>query len=50
MTENKKPRFTRVVKDKQLWLRDRQATEMAGPFDSWADAIAYMKDAEAATK
>jgi hypothetical protein len=42
-----KPRFTRLVKDGKLWLRDRKATELAGPFDSWAEALAYMKKAEA---
>ena len=44
--ESKKPRFTRVVKSDGMWLRDREAPELIGPFDSWAAALAYIKDAE----
>lgn len=46
--ESKKPRFIQVIKDGKMWLRDRKQPELAGPFDSWADALAYMKQAEAA--
>jgi hypothetical protein len=40
-----KPRFIRVVKDGQLWLRDREGFNMIGPFDSWADALAHISAA-----
>ena len=30
----------------RMWLRDREAPELIGPFKSWADALAYIKDAE----
>lgn len=40
-----KPRFTRVVRDKQLWLRDREQCELVGPFDSWAAQEAHIKSA-----
>src|SRR5262245_19345512 len=48
MTErtSKKPRFTRVVKDGKLYLRDRQGFKTVGPFDSWAAALAHFKDQE----
>ena len=40
----KKPRFTRVVKDGKLYLRDREPKpRLVGPFASWADALAHMK-------
>lgn len=50
--ESKKPRFTHVIKDGKTWLRDREQlkdrdkTELVGPFDSWADAFTYMKQNE----
>jgi hypothetical protein len=45
-SKSKKPRFTRVVKDGELWLRDREGFKTVGPFASWAEALAYMKDAD----
>lgn len=47
-TEDKKPRFTRVVKDGQLWLRDREGFKMVGPFASLAEALAHELKAKAA--
>jgi hypothetical protein len=41
----KKPRFTRVVKDGQLWLRDRKG-KMVVPFASLAEALAHDLKAE----
>ena len=45
----KKPRFTRVVKDGQLWLRDREGFKMVGPFASLAEALAHELKAERPT-
>jgi hypothetical protein len=50
MTESKKPRFTRVVKGGKLYLRDREGFKMVGPFASWADALAHIKDAESGSR
>jgi len=48
MTErtNKKPRFARVVKDGQLWLRDREGFKMVGPFNSFAECLVHELKAE----
>jgi hypothetical protein len=45
-TERAKPRFTRVVKDGQLWLRDRKGFKTVGPFATLADALAHELMAE----
>lgn len=50
MTQDRKPRFTRVLWQDGMWLRDREAKgQLVGPFDSWAAALAYIKDAERGT-
>jgi fumarate hydratase class II len=52
MTErtSKKPRFTRVVKDGQPWLRDREGFKMVGPFNSFAECLVHELKAVASLK
>ena len=48
MTErtSKKPRFARVVKAGQLWLRDREGFKMVGPFNSFSECLVHELKAE----